>query len=196
MKSGKNYFEHNFNFVPHLQHWAKQIIEKDKAHFHSRAYWDDELKDIRSVVDEELRSLGLPLLMSVHIFGRPPHNVQEIHLDNYKLRDGRLLKKQVAYNIPIVGADSDCFFEWYDGAYNGEVLVAKTNHLGEQTPMWVRKWIDEPALVERVVQDRCYFLNISLPHRAISGSEYRAVASLRFQGNMTVDDYREKLYVE
>ncbi len=182
------YFPFTFEFVPLVQEFSLKHINPNAE---TKTLFSNQLGEIKTQVDRELKFYGLPSLFSAHVFRRPAGCVQDIHKDVYPLNDGRTIFKNTAYNIPVYGC-ADSFMEWVDGDYEE---VFETLHLSENRVnfRFVPKWRDGPHVIERVELTGPHFFSVNNYHRAVAGNQERVVTSLRFNGDLTIEDYYRKL---
>lgn len=202
------YFSYTFDFVPELVKWVNRFISDEKVFDTLRFKVESDEKvikgtsfvpkqqriDLDDLINPELRKLNIPPLQYLHVFIWPPFSggfykghFRDIHLDLYPHLK---IQKQAAYNVPIVGFNDDCFFEWYTGKVKTEKILQQ----GQQDRNNVTfEWEDGPHLLDEIVQTKPYFVAINKPHRIRTGKDTRVMASLRFEEEMSVNDYYQKL---
>ena len=206
-------FSYNFLFVPELIGWVNHFLSKpenfNKFYFENKtsnnektsSFVPKELRPgVNDIVNPELMRLSLPRLEYFHLFVWPPYSggyyeghIQDIHIDIYPF----LLEKQkkIAYNIPIVGADNNCYLEWYNDAkkvYSTPESETKTK-TGNKL---VLEWEQGPEMIEEVPHIKPRFITINKPHRIRSGKNIFVVASLRFERNHSLKEYYEYLILK
>jgi len=181
------YFSFNFEFVPAVQAFCKKKLESIKAaptpqRQANVLFASDLPSDVCATINNELSYYKLPQLFALHLFTRPPFFTQNWHKDLYSMKDGRVFGKSTAYNIPIEGC-VDCFMEWAEG----EVIEIKRPDpgYGHTHPEWVKG----PFIVDRLCFERPHFVKVDSFHRASTGPKERTIASLRFQENLSFEDY-------
>jgi len=183
------YFPFTFEFVPAVQKFAYQHVSPNAE---TKTLFGEQLKEIAGEVNKELLFYKLPSLFSAHVFRRPAHCVQDIHKDVYFLNDGRKIFKKVAFNLPVYGC-TDCFMEWVDGKYE-EVFETLTLSENRTIYRYIPKWEDGPHVVERMEFSQPHFFKVNNYHRAIAGNEERVVVSLRFNGDLSIEEYYSRLH--
>lgn len=178
------HFPFEFEFVPLIQKFALKHITADAQ---TKTLFKKDLGEIIEPVNKELTFYKLPGLFSLHVFKRPAYTVQDIHKDVYVFDTKTQIFKKTAYNIPVYGC-VDSYMEWVDGKYIETFKILKLSQ-NRTTYVYFPKWIDGPHIVERLKFEKSYFFNVEGYHRAIAGPEERVVASLRFGGDLTIQDY-------
>lgn len=183
------YFPHTFEFIPLVQQFSLKHVSPNAE---TKTMFGEQLKDISEQVNKELLFYDLPPLFSVHVFRRPAYCVQDIHKDVYPLKDGRVILKKTAYNIPVYGC-VDCFMEWVGGEHEE---VFETLSLSENRTVYryVPKWKNGFDIIERMKFTGPHFFKVDNYHRALAGPQERVVTSLRFNGDLTLEDYYSRLY--
>lgn len=183
------YFPYTFEFIPLVQQFSLKHVSPNAE---TKTLFSDQIQEIAEEVNKELLFYDLPTLFSVHVFRRPAHCVQDIHKDIYLLNTGKKLLKKVAYNLPVYGC-VDCYMEWVDGEHEE---VFETLSLSENRTVfrYVPKWKNGFDVIERMKFTGPHFFKVDNYHRAIAGPEERVVTSLRFNGNLTLEDYYGKLH--
>jgi len=181
------HFPFSFDFIPTVQQFAyKHITEIPTV-----VLFGAQLDEISEQVNKELEYYKLPTLFSAHIFRKPPHTTQDIHKDVYFLNDGRKVIKEVAYNLPVYGCENTSM-EWFEGKCIEKFETLKLS--GNRTVFrYHPEWEDGPHLAERMEFKGAHFFKINKYHRAITGNEERVVVSLRFNGNLKIEDYYNKV---
>ena len=183
------HFPFSFEFVPVVQKFAYQHISPNAE---TKTLFGEQLREIASDVNKELKFYKLPTLFSAHVFRRPAFCVQDIHKDVYFLNNGKTIFKNTAYNLPVYGC-TGCYMEWVDGEYEE---VFETLNLSENRTVhrFIPKWKNGPRVVERMEFTQPHFFKVNNYHRAIAGDQERVVVSLRFNENLSIEKYYEKLY--
>jgi hypothetical protein len=145
-----------------------------------------EFEDAKQLV---LRATGLELAGWV-IFARSGWHTQLIHSDCTLGPPGR---NKAALNVPIIGGPGSRM-EWFS---DRQMTMLTSVYGTDKVPRVARYFVPaEEAKQEEEPMEVCHFTEAPVlvdtyhPHRVIAGPEARAVVSMRFVGNPSVDDIR------
>lgn len=137
-------------------------------------------------VKEMLRPYGLEAESWV-IFARPGRNTQVLHSDCAAGPDARA---QCALNVPVVGGPGSRM-EWFA---DRPMVIVKSNY-GRDNALVARYYVpaeksaDEPIETAHFGEEPI-LVNVYNPHRVVSAKEPRAIVSIRFAGNPSLDEVR------
>lgn len=139
--------------------------------------------DAYECLDQELASKRLPPILNWTLFVRHKGNIQAIHADASAMNGyDRGLS---SINIPIFGTEGS-IMEWFD---ESECTLKRIEERVTYRPDPLVYWgLEHPdreyTPIASVEIDRCYAVNVSVPHRVIaSDSQDRAVLTVRLYGN-------------
>ena len=179
----KLYLPFKLDCQDQLKNYCYSYLEKNWNYRSEKIFRIDIREPIVQLLDQELKSKGLPPAITVSIFARGPKNKQSIHIDT--AGEGWTIWKTGIY-IPLLGLKGSKL-KWFDpskGTLNKMTTLSHVNSNGEPTKRLTVSYEGKLPVLDSVEFLDSHIINTVVPHRAeASDSDPRAALTIRLQTN-------------
>lgn len=189
---GINFFPFSFEFESYIKEFASSYVEKKMTTpSASAAFYGDTLPECIPIVNRELREYGLPHVGNISIWKKCPGEVQTMHIDD----SPSSMPNRAAFNIPLLNTN-ETRMVWYGGRFEYKRVKKLTNY-GIIIPYFEIEWKEDYFEEESLELLHSHFVKTDKPHRVFANpTQTRAVVSLRFQGNPSLEEISHILFKE